>query len=428
VVGYAQFFYAKSLLQSLWTLGLKWDDNLPSQISIKWNEFVNELPSIADITLRRPVITSQASILQLHGFSDASEKGYAAVVYLRLIDLKGDITVSLLIAKSRVAPLKRITLPRLELCGAHLLAKLLDYCYSLFSPTYRIESISAWSDSTIALSWIQSTPHRLKTFVANRVSEIQHWIPPHQWHHVASCHNPADCASRGVMPSQLKSHPLWWCGPKWLSLSSDQWPNSTYRPVTDETQLELRPSPVQAFLSTRPAEWDLLLKFSSLFKFLCIVAYMRRFIFNSRPLTPLSSDPSEVSALTPGHFLIGESLISLPMEDHSNIPLNRLNRWKIVQSHFQKIWKRWHREYLHTLQQRQKWTLVGDGLKPGDLVLVHEPNTIPLLWCLARVKSTFPGKDGVVRVVHLRTAKGTLTRPAVKVFPLPIENPSQIPV
>ncbi|XP_054259356.1 uncharacterized protein LOC128984099 [Macrosteles quadrilineatus] len=141
-------------------------------------------------------------------------------------------------------------------------------------------------------------------------------------------------------------------------------------------------------------------------------------ILNSRPLTPLSNDPNDCSALTPGHFLIGSPLASIPEEDHADIPLTRLKRWHLVQALHQRIWKRWQLEYLHTLQQRSKWTHKTENIKVGDLVLIHSSSP-PLSWPLARVTQLHPGTDGQVRVVDLKTQHGYLTRPVVKVFPLP---------
>jgi hypothetical protein len=143
-------------------------------------------------------------------------------------------------------------------------------------------------------------------------------------------------------------------------------------------------------------------------------------MLNSRPLIPLSSDPADLTALTPGHFLIGAPLASVPEPDLLDVPDNRLKHWHLVQAFHQRIWKRWSVEYLHTLQQRGKWTLKTDNLKIGDLVLVHTPSS-PLDWPLARVTNIHPGADGVVRVVDLKTQSGHLTRPAIKVFRLPLE-------
>ena len=142
-------------------------------------------------------------------------------------------------------------------------------------------------------------------------------------------------------------------------------------------------------------------------------------ILNSRPLTSLSTDPMELDVLTPGHFLIGRPLVSMPETQSENIPVGRLKRWQRIQAMSQNIWRRWQTEYLHTLQQRSKWTKDKPNLSVGDLVIIHIPNTPPQSWCLGRIVKTFLGKDGVVRVVEVKTAKGNLIRPIVKVSPLP---------
>ncbi|XP_046665229.1 uncharacterized protein LOC124357451 [Homalodisca vitripennis] len=143
-------------------------------------------------------------------------------------------------------------------------------------------------------------------------------------------------------------------------------------------------------------------------------------MLNSRPLTPLSADPSDLSALTPGHFLIGTPLAALPEADHHNTPTNRLRHWHLVQAFHQRIWKRWHLEYLHSLQQRSKWTSPQPNIQVGDLVLIQAPSPY-LTWPMGRVIKTHPGADGIVRVITLKTINGVLTRPVVKVFPLPME-------
>lgn len=143
-------------------------------------------------------------------------------------------------------------------------------------------------------------------------------------------------------------------------------------------------------------------------------------LLNSRPLTPLSADPADLSALTPGHFLIGAPLTAIPEDDLRNIPINKLKRWQQLQMFTQHIWHRWSRDYLHTLQERSKWNKKSQNLMVGDLVVVQDVSTPPLNWPLARIVATHPGSDNVVRVVTLQTKNGLLTRPAVKVFPLPV--------
>ena len=166
--------------------------------------------------------------IQLHGFCDASEDAYAGVVYFRAQDRLGNVYISLVISKTKVAPIKRLTIPRLELCGAKLLTQLLHHTQQALSiPT---ESVYAWTDSTIVLSWLIGNPRRFKTFVGNRVSHIMQLIPPDRWNHVRSPENPADCASRGLFPSELLDHGLWWNGPDWLRLPSSDWPTQSSLP------------------------------------------------------------------------------------------------------------------------------------------------------------------------------------------------------
>lgn len=136
---------------------------------------------------------------------------------------------------------------------------------------------------------------------------------------------------------------------------------------------------------------------------------------NSRPLIPLSDDPSDMIALTPGHFLIGENLTTLPEpENLSNKNENRLTRWEIVQKYNQDIWKRWHEEYLSTLIDRTKWKNKTRNFQTNDLVLIKEDNMPPSKWHLGRIIKPLPSKDGIVRAAQIRTLTGEYTRPILK--------------
>lgn len=137
---------------------------------------------------------------------------------------------------------------------------------------------------------------------------------------------------------------------------------------------------------------------------------------NSRPITPLSTDPQDYAALTPGHFLIGRSLIALPEEDISKEKIPPTKRWKLLEQVTQHFWQRWHRDYLNELQQRYKWTESEENIKINDFVVLKEDNLPPTKWLMGRVISVFPGKDGLVRVAEVRTTTGVYKRPISKLI------------
>lgn len=729
-------FSIKYLIQKLWVLGLDWDDTPPSEIVRVWTRYKNELPLLSNFHLPRLIDFDKTvnSSLELHGFCDSSERGYAAITYLRTYRNDGYF-IYFICSKSRVAPLKTISIPRLELCAAVLLAELIEFVLNTYTQI-SFNKIYCWTDSTVALSWIKSHPHRWKTFVSNRVSFIQERVDPQDWHHVGSAQNPADIASRGAFPSELMTNSLWWAAPDFLQNSIDRWPmskfnlenisevqseekkniilsatnndtcnfldkllldhsslnsikrilgyilrfinncrfpnkkimgNFSYKELNNalltlvkrEQQLAFStelsklnnnqklPKPFQKLnvfideqqilrvggrlhysallydkkhpallprqsrltfliietihkkymhaglqtvqyllyqnfwiLSAKRAIRHVLSNCLKCFKvkpksfqplmgnlpsprilpnkcflhsgvdyagpfhitlskirgaktykayvclFVCLstkaihielvsdltsnafLAALRRFIarrgrvshlysdngtnfvkankdlilltrsaastesiewhfippsaphfgglweagvkcmkghlirvignqiltyeefytilcqieaiLNSRPLTPLSSDPNDLSVLTPGHFLTMEPLTTAPDSDLTDVKFNCLNRWQLLQRIQQDIWSRWHREYLHTLQQRSKWLDVTVPPEIGSLVLIKDNCTPPLKWRLGRICALYPGADGIARVADVNTIHGLMKRPLSKLCPLPV--------
>ena len=145
----------------------------------------------------------------------------ATIVYLRVEYTAFSVSTELVMSKSKVAPVKTQTIPKLELSAAVLLAKILNSV-----PTelhIELSGVHAWSDSMVALGWLGTNPVWLKTYVANRVVQITNTIPPVCWRHVPTSTNPADVASRGTTVSDLLKHSLWWHGPDWLLLPPSEW-------------------------------------------------------------------------------------------------------------------------------------------------------------------------------------------------------------
>ncbi|KAJ2949680.1 hypothetical protein O0L34_g15607 [Tuta absoluta] len=742
-------FYAKCFMQKLWIQKLDWDDRLPPELEKEWATYAFELPLMSNFRLERQATISRHSYHQILGFSDASILGMAAVVYLRAFNPEGDVKVSLVIAKSKVAPLRTKSIPRLELQGALLLAHLVEYTKSILSEQIVIHDTFYFTDSAIVLAWLNTPTYTLQTYVATRVAKVLDLVSGENWFHVEGACNPADVCSRGALPSALLDMPEWLSGPQWLYTPEADWPiksidhfrgtsdlpelknvvllgathtdeNAKENVVFDLTErysnfaklqrvvarcfqfinncraerkkrnfssptlsdlnkahdaiiksvqehhfsceinslskgtkcslhlrklnafldshgflraggrltqsrfpyhkkhplvlpkkgnftkmlighyhviwLHVGPRSLQAMLcqkywiiSARSAILSVTTKCVACFRvrpstlepsmgslpkyrsedihvfhtigvdiggpyftketnrrnariskaYLCVfvcfatravhlevlsslsaecfLAAFDRFsyrrglchsvvsdngtnfiaagrqlsevvqffvqnndqlasefanrsvnwrynpptgshfggmyesaiksaklllkrvikdkalsfeelstlfiraeaVLNSRPLCSLSSDPSEFSALTPGHFLIGRELLSVPEYELSDRPAHALTRWQFVQQASQQFWKLWRTEYMLTLQQRSKWLSSSRNLQIGELVLIHS-DAPPLQWRLGHVSQVHPGPDGVVRVVTVRTRNGELTRPVVKLSPLPI--------
>ena len=228
----------KILLQRLWERKIGWDDIVPEELQDVWRRWRSELPDLTTKGIPRCYFLKDAEVssVQMHGFSDASEHAYAGVVYLRIVYSDGKIHTSLVTSKTRVSPIKRLSIPRLELCGAQVLARLLYLVKEVLQ--LPLSDVFAWTDSTIVLSWLAGNPKRFKTYVGNRVSSIVDLIPPERWNHVVGVDNPADCASRGLSPSDLLHHDLWWRGPSWLQQAPLHWPQQPQQSDNSDASLQ----------------------------------------------------------------------------------------------------------------------------------------------------------------------------------------------
>ncbi|XP_065356083.1 uncharacterized protein LOC135950472 [Calliphora vicina] len=265
---------AKILMQQIWSEKTKWDDDISEAALIKWKQFLCDYPAINDIQIYRWIGFKPSTTLEVHGFCDASEKAYGACIYIRVYDDESIINSNLLIAKSRVAPLKTISLPRLELCGALLLSDLLQTVRKEFKLEKNQTKFYTWSDSMIVLAWLQKPPNSWTTFVANRVSKIITRTGNECWRHINSKDNPADLISRGIRPQDLVNNSLWWNGPSWLCSPQNFWlsPSSRDFGTSEEQRVH------KVFFSYFESYSDLLEHFSSYARALRVMAYVYRAI------------------------------------------------------------------------------------------------------------------------------------------------------
>lgn len=161
---------AKIIFQQLWKFKSGWGDDIPGNLAAEWNKLKGEVPNLVQVEFPRQALPSNPHYLELHGFSDASMKAYGACIYFTHVDADGNTNTQLLCAKSIVAPIKEVSLPRLELKGALLLAELAHRVRQTFQD--RISAEFYWCDSTVTLSWIKGPIERWKQYVRNRVIKI----------------------------------------------------------------------------------------------------------------------------------------------------------------------------------------------------------------------------------------------------------------
>nr|CAI5844533.1 unnamed protein product [Callosobruchus analis] len=290
---------AKLIMQTLWQLKLSWDESIPLDLKTTWHNFSDHLSELNNLAIPRHVITSMSHPLELHGYADASERAYGCCVYLRSKNPDGTVRVNLLCAKSKVAPLKGAkTIPKLELCACVILANLVKKIK--LSLDFNIARSFYYSDSTIALAWLKADPQRWKTFVRNRVVEIQRLTDIDDWYHVKSAENPADLISRGVNPKYLGHTTLWWKGPSWLHNPGLDLPLS--QETLEEIDIPESRSNTDKTIALCISYNELYIyaKFSSFSKLRRVVAYCFRFFQNLRlkqQSKPLTSGELTVSEL-----------------------------------------------------------------------------------------------------------------------------------
>ena len=204
----------KILLQDVWQSKLDWDDRFPENICHEIQSIQNDIEKINAHKIPRHigVFDSVNSTIEIHAFADASLRAYAACVYI-VVD---NVSSFLLISKTRLAPKKTITLPRLELMGCLIASRLLKTV--LTDLNIKVSALHAWSDSKVALCWIQGNSKTFKQFVENRVSEIRSLFPIDIWQHISGKSNPADLATKPFpVKSWLDSH-IWWGGPNFVEI------------------------------------------------------------------------------------------------------------------------------------------------------------------------------------------------------------------
>lgn len=270
---------AKILLQKLWLCKLSWDDPVPNDILLMWKTFIATLQHLQNIKIPRHVREINTTYTDLHIFSDASQDAYGACAFISTYNKTSPATVRILCAKTKVAPIKPVTIPRLELCGALIGAKL--YQKIVKSWRLKFDNIYFWSDSMIIINWIKMSPNLLKTFVQNRVVQINELTGELPWFHIAGKDNPADLLSRGLTLDALQSSDIWWYGPAFLREIHINFVRDNPNEIIDFNDL---PEMKSKSLFTQSTYTSIFIfeRFSNFNRMRRAAAYVLRFINNAR--------------------------------------------------------------------------------------------------------------------------------------------------
>ena len=306
-IGFAAAFLirAKIGIQELWLMGQNWDQKLPEEIRKKWSEFFKELEHLNAVEFPRSLTLLTAigaSVLCI--FADASRKAFGACAYIRWQIGHGNFECRFIAAKSRVAPLKELTIPRLELQSAVLASRLGKSI--LEESRLEFERVIYFTDSQIVLAWIRSHARNYKPFVSSRVGEIQSNSDPAEWRHINGDLNVADDVSRGVAVSELNDR--WEHGPAFLQLPENQWPEEVLNADEEQTEINAEQRKIKAVLnlaSTKAEEVINIKRFSNWRRLIRVTAYVKRCIPkrrkqelgilpNERSLSPQELQASEL--------------------------------------------------------------------------------------------------------------------------------------
>ncbi|XP_062698761.1 uncharacterized protein LOC134284192 [Aedes albopictus] len=268
--------HGKVIMQSIWRSGIKWDECIDENVYQEWTKWIGLLDDVSTVKIPRCYFHN-ASLdlyrsLEAHVFVDASEAAYAAVVYFRIVNQNGTGICALVSAKTKVAPLRYVSIPRLELMAAVLGVRLFSFVRDNHS--VKINRAIYWSDSEVTLAWIRSEHRKYRPFVACRVGEILSSTNVKDWRHVPSKMNVSDEATKWTDGLSLGASSRWFNGPAYLQLPENEWPKSKRSIATTDEELRACHLHQESDVLCSPIDYS---RFSNWNRLLRTTAYMIRF-------------------------------------------------------------------------------------------------------------------------------------------------------
>lgn len=319
----------KMLMQKIWLSKLTWDQILDERLKLEWLSFVKNLSELSKQRVPRCfLIKSDLIRVELHGFADASLRAYGACVYIRGLYGNKSVSSHLVCSKSRIAPVRTVSLPRLELCACLLLGNLIHRVLDILK-NITFATINLWTDSEISLCWIKSHPSKWNIFVSNRVARIQELSSGCTWRHIRSKDNPADHLSRGLTSSELLNCAQWWTGPQFLS--QFDFVLSCHQSEDKSTDLKNIPEQRKTVLTVNEINYsakNTFQRFSCFVRMQRVIAVCIRFCKNSRKNSEKIYGPLEVQELQNSFNAIIKSL----QEIHFSTEIDILKNGKLIKN------------------------------------------------------------------------------------------------
>ena len=264
----------RMLLKSIWIrFGQSWDENISEEDKRIFFEWVQEMQTIKQTSLSRKYFSNIPKNVQLHIFSDASLEAMCIVAYFRG-ELEDGVKVSFMLGKCRIAPIKQLSIPRLELQAALYsvrLRKLIIQEHDLPN-----NGVTHWTDSFTVLQWLNSADKKQNVFVANRAAENS---TIDEWKHIRGELNPSDTGTRGITIEKL-SESVWLTGPSWMKDQPEDWPLSLH-PIhlISYDHAEVAVIANTSMTQEPPVDWK---KFSSFSKCVRVIAFCLRLKYKSQ--------------------------------------------------------------------------------------------------------------------------------------------------
>ena len=293
----------RMIIQNIWKTKIQWDQKVADEILGEFSGFCADINLLCTLKIQRSLFLGKVLFLDI--YADASQKAYGAVAYI-----SNETQSKLVMARGRVAPIKILTLPQLELTSICLGVKLGKFLIETFATEFEFERVRIWSDSSIALSWIKNQNSKLPRYVANRVKEIKKNLPNGTFGHVSGKTNPADYVSRGVSFKTLKNSDLWWNGPPLPRENCSQTPH----PFPENGSQTPHPFPANGSQNPHPSpEEDSQMNHFATEN----VSQISQFNPDNVPQAPLPQKPVQLNGIP------GESVVNAGVENMKiSFPLN----------------------------------------------------------------------------------------------------------